>query len=220
MDVQLVIVTLAAVCAALYAGRALWRQFERPDDEPHGCHGCSAKRVAGGSESGEESPTSGNERTLRLLTFSIPLAALIQSSPAQAHEVNEWLSVGGVLSATGQCQILTWDADASNTCRGTLPVQPEVSLHATGADEFFVKLGFAAGNGLADVTPFALAPFAAGLQDDVKDVGGRWSYLLNAWYAHRFTFRDEVSLRVTVASSTPPTTSMTTPTPTTSTPSS
>jgi porin len=197
MDMQLVIVAVAAVCAALYAGRTVWRQLRRPDDEPHGCHGCPANRVGGGSASEGESTTSGNERPLRLLTLPILLAALIQGSAVRAYDVNEWLSLGGILSGAGQCQLLTRDAGASDTCRGTLPVQPELSLHPTEADELFVKLGFAAANGLGDVSPFAFAPFAADLQDDVEDVNGRWGYLLNAWYAHRCAFREDVSLRVT-----------------------
>jgi hypothetical protein len=45
MDLQLVIVTLAAALAALYAGRAVWRQFHRSDDEPRGCRGCPASEV-------------------------------------------------------------------------------------------------------------------------------------------------------------------------------
>jgi len=47
VDVQLIIVALAAAGAALYAVRAVWRQFESPDDEPHGCQGCPANRVGG-----------------------------------------------------------------------------------------------------------------------------------------------------------------------------
>jgi len=45
MDVQLVIVTLCAALAALYAGRVMWRQFSQPDDEPRGCSGCPASEV-------------------------------------------------------------------------------------------------------------------------------------------------------------------------------
>lgn len=54
VDVQLVIVTLAAAGAALYAVRAVWRQFLHPDDEPQGCHGCPANRVVprGGDDGG------------------------------------------------------------------------------------------------------------------------------------------------------------------------
>lgn len=197
MSTQLVIVALATVCAALYAGRAVWRQLQRPDEECHGCDGCPTNRVDGASPGEGESTSARNKRPLRLLTPPILLAALIQGSAVRAHDVNEWLSVGGVLSGAGQCQTLIRDAGADEACRGSLPVQPEMSLHPTGADELFVKLGFAAAQGLTDVSPFTLAPFAADLRDDVEDVNGRWSYLLNAWYAHRFAFREDISLRVT-----------------------
>jgi hypothetical protein len=95
MDTQFGIVALAAGGATLYAGRAVWRQFQRPDDEPHGCHGCPANRVAGGGAGEGESMTSGNQRLLRLLRLPILLAALIEGSPVRAYDVNEWLSVGG-----------------------------------------------------------------------------------------------------------------------------
>ena len=173
MDMQLVIVALAAICAALYAGRAVWRQFQRPDDEPHGCHGCPANRGSDGSPDAGRPMRSGSKRPLRLLALPVLLAALFQGSPVRAHDVNEWLSVGGVLSATGQCQILTRGAGASDVCGGTLPVQPELSVHPTESDEFFFKVGFAGGNGLSADSPFPLAPWAADLQDDVKDIHGR-----------------------------------------------
>jgi hypothetical protein len=45
-DLQLVIVALAAAAAAVYAVRRVLLQLERPDDEPGGCHGCPANRIA------------------------------------------------------------------------------------------------------------------------------------------------------------------------------
>jgi hypothetical protein len=42
LDAQLVIVAVAAGIAAVYAIRRVLLQFERPDDEPGGCHGCPA----------------------------------------------------------------------------------------------------------------------------------------------------------------------------------
>jgi porin len=72
-----------------------------------------------------------------------------------------------------------------------------MSLRPNESDELFLKLGFAARNGLNEGSPFALAPWAADLQDDVNDVNSRWGYLLNAWYAHRFRLGKGISLRVT-----------------------
>jgi hypothetical protein len=45
MDLQQLIVTVVAALAALYAGRAMWRQFGQPDDEPRGCAACPAKEL-------------------------------------------------------------------------------------------------------------------------------------------------------------------------------
>ena len=65
-------------------------------------------------------------------------------------------------------------------------------------DEIFTKFGFAAGNGLNDVTGFNLAPWAASLEDDVQDINGRnRDYLLTAWYKHIFEFSDSNALSLT-----------------------
>ena len=45
MDAQLVIVAVAAGAAFVYAIRRVLLQFQRPDDEPAGCHGCPANRI-------------------------------------------------------------------------------------------------------------------------------------------------------------------------------
>jgi porin len=124
------------------------------------------------------------------------LLALLGSSPSvQAYDVNEWLSVGGILAAGGQCQLLTHDSGSGDECRVGLPVQTEASLHPTGSDELFVKLGFALRDGLNEASPFALSPWAADLHEDVEGI--RWDHLLNAWYSHRFTLGNDIALRMT-----------------------
>jgi porin len=46
--------------------------------------------------------------------------------------------------------------------------------------------------------PFFLAPWAADLEDDVKDINGRnRDYLLQAWYKHTFQFNDTNALGLT-----------------------
>jgi hypothetical protein len=45
MDVQLVIVAVAAGIAAVYSARRVFLQFQRPDDEPIGCQSCLAHRI-------------------------------------------------------------------------------------------------------------------------------------------------------------------------------
>jgi porin len=72
-----------------------------------------------------------------------------------------------------------------------------VSWHPNETDEVFLKLGVAGGDGLNEATPFALAPWAADLQDDLKDVNGRYDHLLDAWYARSFELPKGIGLRVT-----------------------
>jgi porin len=124
------------------------------------------------------------------------LLALLGSGPsAQAYDLTDWLSVGGVVAVAGQCQFVSQDAD--DACRGAAPVQTEVSWRPTESDEVFLKLGFAGGDGMNDVSPFALASWAADLQDDVRNINGRYDYLLNAWYARSFELPKGIGLRVT-----------------------
>jgi porin len=129
------------------------------------------------------------------LRAAVTLLILGLAPSAQAHDVTDWLSVGGVVALTGQCQLVSDGADDS--CRGAAPMQTQVSWHPNETDEVFLKLGFAAGDGLNDVSPFALAPWAADLQNDVRDINGRYGFLLNAWCAHRFELPKGIGLRVT-----------------------
>lgn len=100
---------------------------------------------------------------------------------ASAYDINEQFSVGGVVAGAVQCQVLSGAPDASNTCKGGAPFQLEVSLRPTDADEVFFKLGFAAGNAFNEITPFVIPPWAAVLEEDVKDINGRnRDYLLAA----------------------------------------
>jgi porin len=111
------------------------------------------------------------------------------------------ISIGGVLAGAYQYQDIRdgeLEEDFDDKGRGALPFQPEISFTPTDRDEIFVKLGFAAGNGINDETPFALAPWAADLEDDVKDINGRnRDYLLTAWYKHSFDFGEEQTVALT-----------------------
>lgn len=120
-------------------------------------------------------------------------------APAAAYDVNEQFSIGGILAGSIQCQNLSEKAGADNECDGALPLQPEASFRPTERDEFFVKTGFAKGNGLNGKSPFVLAPWAADLHDDVKNINGSSrDYLLTAWYHHRFTLRQDSTLDATI----------------------
>ena len=113
-------------------------------------------------------------------------------------DLAKYVSIGGVLSGAYQYEWVSGPSDPGDLGRGAVAFQPEVSVTPTEYDEIFFLFGFAAGNGLPDVTPFILAPWAAGLEDDVKDINGRnRDYLLQAWYKHTFAFSEDHSLGVT-----------------------
>ncbi|MGB5423452.1 MAG: carbohydrate porin [Desulfobacterales bacterium] len=113
-------------------------------------------------------------------------------------DLAKYVSIGGVLSGAYQYEWVSGPSDPGDLGRGAVAFQPEVSITPTENDEIFFLFGFAAGNGLPGVTPFILAPWAAGLEDDVKDINGRnRDYLLQAWYKHTFAFSEDHSLGLT-----------------------
>jgi len=109
------------------------------------------------------------------------------------------LSMGGVGAGAYQYQGLDKVPDFDDTGRGAFVLQPEITFTLTDRDEFFAKFGFAAGDAFNDGTsPFALAPWAADLEADVKNINGRdRDYLLTAWYKHTFEFSDNNALGLT-----------------------
>jgi porin len=117
------------------------------------------------------------------------------AGPGWGYDLTDKFSVGGVLAGAYQHQ--TGD-EIEDKGRGAIPFQPEFSFRPTERDEIFAKFGFAAGNGLAGVTEFNLAPWAADLEDDVRDINGRnRDYLLTAWYRHTFEFGENNALGLT-----------------------
>ncbi len=130
--------------------------------------------------------------------LSVPLALSLMTTPVSAYEINEQLSIGGVLAGAIQCQNLSDAPGFSNTCEEAVPFQPELSFRPTEADEVFFKLGFAAGNGMNGKSPFVIAPWAADLEDDLKSINGRnRDTLLTALYKHTFNYGDGHSLGAT-----------------------
>ena len=114
---------------------------------------------------------------------------------ALGYDLTDKFSIGGVMSGAYQQQ---WVDGDDNLGRGALPFQPEFSFRPTEQDEFFVNFGFATGNGLNGKTDFNLAPWAADLEDDVKDINGRnRDYLLTAWYKHTFDLGEDNALGLT-----------------------
>ena len=107
--------------------------------------------------------------------------------PVEAHELTEKLSLDGVLSGAVQCQQLTDDTAGDDTCKSAIPLQPELTYRPSRHDRLFLKLGFAAGNGLNEVSPFNIPPWGADLNDDVENINGSGrDYVLEAWYEHVF----------------------------------
>jgi porin len=132
--------------------------------------------------------------SLKVLVTFIFISLILPVS-AMAYEINEKLSIGGILAGAYQYQAVDNDEDKG---RGAVPFQPEISFTPDEKNEFFAAFGFAAGNGLNDQTPFNLAPWAADLEDDVKDINGRnRDYLLQVWYKHTFQFSEEHTLGLT-----------------------
>jgi porin len=113
--------------------------------------------------------------------------------------VADKITFSGIIAGAYQYESVSGPPEADDFGRGAVSVQPEVSIRPTASDEIFFKLGFAAGNGLnIEKRLFALAPWAAYLEDDVKNINGRnRDYLLTAWYKHVFSFGQEHTLGIT-----------------------
>ena len=122
-------------------------------------------------------------KTRTLLALVTVFVTAIPLSSVDAYDLSEMFSVGGVLAGVYQYQSLDRDGGGTDEGGGAIPLQIEASLRPTDVDEVFVKFGFAADNALNDQTPFAISPWTADLEDDVKDINGRnRDYLLTAWY--------------------------------------
>ncbi len=133
----------------------------------------------------------------KILKFAA-LSLAINATPALAYDVNEQLSIGGVLAGSIQCQSVSDAPGYSNTCKSAVPFQPEMSFRPTAVDEVFFKLGFAAGNGLNAESPFNISPWAAVVEDDLRNINGRnRDTLLTAWYKHTFKGSNDSSLGAT-----------------------
>lgn len=138
---------------------------------------------------------------------AIAAALLLGAGSASAFDINDQLSIGGILAAAGQCQDVSarlpgadFDADSTldrygNECRGGMPVQVEIDFQPNDHHQIFLALGWAVDNGLNEVSPFRLAPWAADLEADVKDINGSSrDYLLQAWYRYTHKLANDDSL--------------------------
>ena len=118
--------------------------------------------------------------------------AMAVASAAGAYDLTDDLSIGGILAGGYQYDMDDHQGGAAGTLR------PHLDFRPGKQDEVFVKLGFSAGNAINDTTRFALAPWDADLESDVKGINGRSrDYLLTAWYKHTFNVDRKTSLGVT-----------------------
>lgn len=108
------------------------------------------------------------------------------------------VTFGGIIAGAYQYEDASGRPGAQDFGRGVLPVQVGVGIKPGEADEIFFKFGFAGGNGLnTEDHSFALAPWCADLEDDVRDINGRnRDYLLTAWYKYAFGFSERHSLGI------------------------
>ena len=118
---------------------------------------------------------------------------------SNAYDIDDHFSVGGIVAGAYQYADPDGPAGTEELDRGAVAFQPEVDITLTEVDEIFFKLGFATGNGLnVEDYPFLLAPWAADLEDDVRDINGRGrDHLLTVWYKHTFRFSDTNTLGLT-----------------------
>ena len=135
------------------------------------------------------------------LCLALFLAVLICQPNAFGYDLTEQFSIGGVLA--GNWQYLQADEDNTGAKvddgpKASVSFQPEMSFRPNDNSELFAKFGFAANNGINPKSPFILTPWAADLEDDVKDINGRnRDYLLTAWGMYNFQFSDSHSLGLT-----------------------
>jgi hypothetical protein len=137
---------------------------------------------------------------LSLCCFLAISGLFLLASNGFAYEINDKLSIGGIIAGVYQYQSITDAPDYENDGRGILVFEPEISFMPTENDELFAKFGFGAGNGLDGEgrSPFVLAPWAGNVQDDYKDINGRnRDYLLTVWYKHTFEFSKDHTLGLT-----------------------
>ena len=137
---------------------------------------------------------------LNLGSLLIINLCLAFAAPGQGYDITDKFSIGGIMAGVYQYQWLDDDAngEADNLGRGAVNFEPEIWYRPNENNTVFAKLGFGAGNGLNGVTDFNLAPWAANLEDDYKDINGRnRDYLLTAWYKYTFGFAEDHTLGMT-----------------------
>ena len=131
-----------------------------------------------------------------LLVISI---SFLFVSRVNAYEMTDKLSLNGILAGAMQCQNLSSNTAGESTCKSAVPFQPELTYRLTSYDTFFLKLGWALGNGLSDESPFNIPPWGADLEDDVENINGSGrDYILEARYTKNFYSDDNTRIAITL----------------------
>jgi len=138
-----------------------------------------------------------------VLHLLMVLSLFTEALPSQVFDINDKLSIGGILASTGQCQGVSAKTNSmdefNDECRGAMPFQLEIRYHPNNYNEFFFKLGFAVGNGLNQASSWTLAPWAADLEDDLEDINGRnRDHLLTVWYKYTHSFQNKGTLGASI----------------------
>jgi len=129
------------------------------------------------------------------------LTVLFQNVNGLAYQINDQLSIGGVVAGIYQYQSINDAPGFDSQGQAALTCEPEISYTPTDSDELFAKFGIGLGDGLMGNgrSPFVLAPYGGNVADSYKDINDRSrDYLLTAWYKHTFTFGQRHTLGLTV----------------------
>ena len=125
-------------------------------------------------------------------------AIMLPLTDAQAHELTERLSLDGVLSGSVQCLHPADETTTNKTCKGALPIQPQLTYRATRHDRLLLKLGFAVGDGLNETSPYNIRTWGADLENDVVNINGSGrDHILELWYEHVVEFKPRNRLGLT-----------------------
>lgn len=137
---------------------------------------------------------------LKWAFLSALLGFFLQTDDCAAFQINDQLSMGGVVAGIYQYQSITDSPGFESQGRLAVTCEPEISYVPTEHHQLFAKFGIGAGDGLMDNgrSPFVLAPYGGNVEDDYKNINGRSrDYLLTAWYKYTFTFDERHTLGLT-----------------------
>lgn len=119
---------------------------------------------------------------IRLTTF---LLLLLSTQQVTAYQFNNSFSIDTLLAAATQCPNISDAPGYDNSCETAAPIQLKANYQPGKAHTLHLKLGFSAGDGLREDTPFIIPPWGADVGNAVKDINGRdRNYLLTVWYRY------------------------------------